>query len=78
MEEHTRQRDKLMYPRLLIEVSMNQQFPNRISFLDEFDDEIDLEVHYEWLLVLCKNCSGLGHTTEKFRNKDKPKQDWVP
>ena len=74
LDEHTRHRSKLMYPRLLIEVSMNQDFPTTISFIDEFDEEIDLEIQYEWLPISCKNCSGIGHKAEDCRHAIQTKQ----
>ena len=47
VDENTRRRDKLMFPRILMEVNIEHSFPNRISFVNEFTYEIDVEVVYE-------------------------------
>ncbi|XP_062088757.1 uncharacterized protein LOC133795319 [Humulus lupulus] len=48
----------------------------------EFDHDIELEVKYEWLPLVCYNCSGLGHETKncrkKMEGKDTVKQQWIP
>lgn len=67
-----------MFPRLLLEVSINQSFPGKVSFINEFGDEIDIEIVYEWLPITCKHCSGMGHKDTECRNKPQTKQAWVP
>ncbi|XP_062099808.1 uncharacterized protein LOC133805654 [Humulus lupulus] len=74
----TKYRDRLYYPRILIEISMDQQFPTTISFLNEFDQEIDLQVEYEWIPIVCKSCSRIGHDAQVCRRKNQGKQVWVP
>ncbi|XP_062119155.1 uncharacterized protein LOC133832892 [Humulus lupulus] len=74
----TKYRDRLHYPRILIEISMDQQFPATISIVNEFDQEIDIQVEYEWVLVVCKNCSGIGHDAQVCRKKTQGTQVWVP
>ncbi|XP_062113169.1 uncharacterized protein LOC133824306 [Humulus lupulus] len=65
----TKHRDRLCYPRILIEVSMDQDFPARIGFMNEFDQEIELQVQYEWVPIVCQHCSGFGHETQLCRKK---------
>ncbi|XP_062075912.1 uncharacterized protein LOC133780045 [Humulus lupulus] len=74
----TKNRDRLAYPRILIEVTMTQDFPSRISFLNEFDQEVDIFVEYEWKPTVCTNCSGLGHEAQVCRKSKIVKQEWVP
>ncbi|XP_062075600.1 uncharacterized protein LOC133779685 [Humulus lupulus] len=78
----TKHRDRLMYPRILIEVSLGQEFPVTISFTDEFNHDVDLEVKYEWLPLVCYTCSRMGHETNQCRKKqegkDTVKQKWIP
>ncbi|XP_062102998.1 uncharacterized protein LOC133813991 [Humulus lupulus] len=74
----TKYRDRLYYPRILIEISMDQQFPATISFLNEFDQEIDLQVEYEWIPIICKSCSGIGHEAQVCRKNNQGTQVWVP
>uniref|UniRef100_A0A803P9P2 CCHC-type domain-containing protein n=1 Tax=Cannabis sativa TaxID=3483 RepID=A0A803P9P2_CANSA len=78
----TKNRDRLQYPRILIQVSLAQEFPEKISFIDEFDHEVELDVKYEWLPLVCYNCSGIGHKTSECRKKEEKKeagkQVWMP
>ncbi|XP_062104432.1 uncharacterized protein LOC133815631 [Humulus lupulus] len=74
----TKWRDMLSYPRILIEVSLDQEFPTSIGFLNEFDQEIGLQVEYEWLPIVCHHCSGFDHETQLCRKKQPVKQEWVP
>ncbi|XP_062088347.1 uncharacterized protein LOC133794921 [Humulus lupulus] len=78
----TKHRDRLMYPRILIEVSIGQDFPVTVSFTDEFNHDVELEVKYEWLPLVCYTCSGMGHETNNCRKKqegkDTVKQKWIP
>ncbi|KAF4402302.1 hypothetical protein G4B88_003223 [Cannabis sativa] len=75
-------RDRLQYPRILIQVSLAQNFPEKIEFIDEFNHEVELEVKYEWIPLVCYNCSGIGHSTKDCRRKEEKqeqsKQVWVP
>ncbi|XP_062093615.1 uncharacterized protein LOC133799633 [Humulus lupulus] len=50
----TKNRDRIAYPRILIEVSMAQDFPTHISFMNEFDQEVDIQVEYEWKPITCQ------------------------
>ncbi|XP_062114416.1 uncharacterized protein LOC133825501 [Humulus lupulus] len=74
----TRNRDRLAYPRILIEVTMKQEFPSRISFRNELDQEVDIFVEYEWKPTICTNCSGLGHEAHICRKSKAVRQEWVP
>ena len=78
LDEATRNRSKLMYPRVLVEVRMNQEFPTDLMFINEFGLEVMLGIHYEWIPITCKNCAGLGHQADECRNKATVKQKWVP
>ncbi|XP_062112517.1 uncharacterized protein LOC133823685 [Humulus lupulus] len=78
VDDITKHRERLLYPRILIEVSLAQYFPPKISFTDEFDHDIELDVKYEWIPLICKNCSGMGHGTNVCRNKVQTKKAWVP
>uniref|UniRef100_A0A803QQX9 CCHC-type domain-containing protein n=1 Tax=Cannabis sativa TaxID=3483 RepID=A0A803QQX9_CANSA len=74
--------DRLQYPKILIQASLAQDFPEKISFIDEFDHEVDLDIKYEWLPLVCYNCSGIGHRTSNCRKKEEKKeagkQVWMP
>uniref|UniRef100_A0A803QGH3 DUF4283 domain-containing protein n=1 Tax=Cannabis sativa TaxID=3483 RepID=A0A803QGH3_CANSA len=73
----TKEQDKLSYPRVLIEVSIHQEFPHTIYFENEHGMNVSVTVSYEWKPILCKNCKGMGHETIDCRKKDKIQQEWV-
>ncbi|XP_062089009.1 uncharacterized protein LOC133795572 [Humulus lupulus] len=77
VDEITKNRDRLNYPRILIEVSLTQDFPYEVSFTKEFDQKVVVDVFYEWKPVLCGHCKGYGHITENCRKKDGRKKEWV-
>ncbi|XP_060960884.1 uncharacterized protein LOC133031410 [Cannabis sativa] len=73
----TKERDKLSYPRVLIEVSIHQEFPDTIYFENEFGNTVPAKVNYEWKPILCKNCKGMGHETIDCRKREGKTQEWV-
>ncbi|KAM6571878.1 hypothetical protein CsatA_015958 [Cannabis sativa] len=77
VDEVTRERDKLLFPRILIEVSLEQEFPGLIYFENEYGEDISMIVKYEWKPIICKHCKGMGHPTEECRRKEAKKQEWV-
>uniref|UniRef100_A0A803PNA5 Reverse transcriptase domain-containing protein n=1 Tax=Cannabis sativa TaxID=3483 RepID=A0A803PNA5_CANSA len=68
----TKERDKLTYPRVLIE-----DFPDLIYFDNEHGIKVSVAVKYEWKPIVCKHCQGMGHTSEDCRRKEGKKQEWV-
>ena len=48
-----------------------------ISFINEFDKEVDLVVTYEWKPTTCTSCKGLGHEAVTCK-KQEGKKVWVP
>ncbi|XP_062080927.1 uncharacterized protein LOC133785726 [Humulus lupulus] len=77
VDEVTKFRDKLSFPRVLIEVSLKQDFPDIIYFEDENGFNTSVSVTYEWKPIVCNHCSGLGHSTAECRKKGGRKQEWV-
>ncbi|XP_062075606.1 uncharacterized protein LOC133779692 [Humulus lupulus] len=73
----TKERDKLSYPRVLIEVCLQQDFPSCIEFEDEFCFNVTEGVTYEWKPIMCGHCKGMGHATNDCRRKEGRKQQWI-
>uniref|UniRef100_A0A803NFJ2 CCHC-type domain-containing protein n=1 Tax=Cannabis sativa TaxID=3483 RepID=A0A803NFJ2_CANSA len=73
----TRDRDRLNYPRVLVEVLMHQEFPSMLEFEDEHGSMVSVGVKYEWKPDLCTNCSGLGHLATDCKKKNGAKREWV-
>lgn len=74
-DQATRKREKLQYARILVEVHMNEKFPDKIAFVNEHECNVRVLVVYEWKHVLCENGKGLGHETLECRIK-KVKKVW--
>lgn len=52
----TKKKERLSFSRVLIEVSINQDFPTMINFINDRDQEVDLMIHYELKPVSYSNC----------------------
>ncbi|XP_074299724.1 uncharacterized protein LOC141630876 [Silene latifolia] len=66
-DEATQNRDFLGYARTMVEVNVDQEFPNEIGFFDENGKQHWLRVMYDWLPITCGKCKGMGHETAKCR-----------
>uniref|UniRef100_A0A803NJX8 DUF4283 domain-containing protein n=1 Tax=Cannabis sativa TaxID=3483 RepID=A0A803NJX8_CANSA len=77
VDEATKRRDKLSFPRVLIEVSLQQEYPELIEFEDEKGCNTTVAVTYEWKPLVCSHCSGMGHLAVNCRKKVKRKQEWI-
>ena len=72
----TTNRDRPEYARVLIELSIDQDLPEQISFENEDEQDVDIQIHYEWKLIICTSCKGLGHTQDQCRKRVTTR--WVP
>ncbi|XP_074301363.1 uncharacterized protein LOC141632747 [Silene latifolia] len=57
----TLDKTRLRYARLMVEVEVGQEFPNKIYFKDEKGNDVCVCVEYEWKPVVCGSCKGIGH-----------------
>ncbi|XP_062089026.1 uncharacterized protein LOC133795589 [Humulus lupulus] len=76
-DSFTRNKERLLYPRVLVEVKLKQDFPEIISFTNELQQDIHLTVKYEWLPITCGKCQGLGHRSELCKKEGEVRQKWV-
>uniref|UniRef100_A0A803QIE2 DUF4283 domain-containing protein n=1 Tax=Cannabis sativa TaxID=3483 RepID=A0A803QIE2_CANSA len=76
VDEITKERDHLKYPRVLVEVKMNQELLGLLEFDDEHGMLTRVGVKYEWKPTSCSNC-GMGHGAADCRKNSKPTQEWV-
>ncbi|XP_074271392.1 uncharacterized protein LOC141595329 [Silene latifolia] len=63
----TLDKTRLGYARLMIEVEVGQDLPNRLFFKDEKGVEQCVTVEYEWRPDVCSHCKGIGHSTDQCR-----------
>ncbi|XP_030479597.2 uncharacterized protein LOC115696849 [Cannabis sativa] len=74
----TKDRERLSYVRVLIEVQMDQQLPNLIEFENEYDFNTSVCVKYEWRPITCSHCSGVGNSAEECKKAAVPaKYQWI-
>ncbi|XP_060202694.1 uncharacterized protein LOC132631110 [Lycium barbarum] len=67
IDNATNMRERLMYARRMVEVTLNQACPDFVMFENEKGQVIEQEVTYEWRPVLCAHCKNFGHTQELCR-----------
>lgn len=65
----TTQKDMLACARLLVEVKLDQDFLEVISFTDEKGQLQTQKVVYECKPIICNDCHGIGHTMDQCRQK---------
>uniref|UniRef100_A0A803QPA7 DUF4283 domain-containing protein n=1 Tax=Cannabis sativa TaxID=3483 RepID=A0A803QPA7_CANSA len=78
LDDITKKKERLNFPRIMIEVRLFQEFPEMIYFRNELQQDIDIMVKYKWLPIVCGNCTGLGHGTSVCRKTKETKAIWVP
>ncbi|XP_074305233.1 uncharacterized protein LOC141640282 [Silene latifolia] len=60
----TMDKTRLGYARIMVEVEVGQEFPDKIYFKDEKGSIVCVCVEYEWKPVVCGSCKGIGHTKD--------------
>lgn len=58
-----------MFARVLVEVEVDQQFPDRVQFKNEKGMVVDQKAHYAWRPIVCKQCSVYGHSQSECVRK---------
>lgn len=67
--QYTEQKVGLSFTRLLIEVEMDQNLPEKIQFRNEKGIIVEQRVIYDLRPYLCKHCQKYGHTEVECRKK---------
>ncbi|XP_074271216.1 uncharacterized protein LOC141595142 [Silene latifolia] len=57
----TLDKTRLGYARLMVEVQVGQDFPDKLYFNDEHGHQNCVLVEYEWKPLICTMCKGIGH-----------------
>ncbi|XP_060965333.1 uncharacterized protein LOC133034296 [Cannabis sativa] len=73
----TRERERLNYPRVLVEVIMDQKLPDMLEFENEYGMNTSVGVKYEWKPISCSHCSGIGHSAAECKRSAPAKQQWI-
>ncbi|KAL2938348.1 Gag polyprotein [Bienertia sinuspersici] len=67
-------RDKLQYARVMVEVLIDQYFPNSVTFMNEKGCQVQAPIGYEWKPTKCDKCKKFGHhETACYYSKEAPK-----
>ncbi|XP_074300078.1 uncharacterized protein LOC141631285 [Silene latifolia] len=83
-DEATMQKTRLGFARVMVELKIDQKFPDSIKFLDEKQQVIEIQIGYEWKPILCTKCKQLGHAKDTCRKgkkmiQTKPiRKEWRP
>ncbi|XP_074290286.1 uncharacterized protein LOC141617016 [Silene latifolia] len=67
IDDLTIERTLLGFARVMVEVTIDQQFPDKIKFEDELGQEVTVLVEYDWLPITCMKCKGIGHSAAQCR-----------
>lgn len=70
MDELTRRKGRLQFARVLIDMKIQDNPPDKVKFVNEFGTIMEQRIVYEWKPVKCRNCSGYGHKTDECRREE--------
>ncbi|KAF9590443.1 hypothetical protein IFM89_035278 [Coptis chinensis] len=65
MDEATKQKKRIDYARLCIEVNVSAKLPNSFTVELALGDERIISFEYPWISKRCEKCQKFGHETEK-------------
>ncbi|KAL2901529.1 hypothetical protein RDABS01_026611 [Bienertia sinuspersici] len=74
LDATTTKRDKLQYARVMVEVLIDQNFPDSVTFMNEKGCHVQAPIGYEWKPTKCGKCKKYGHhETACYYSKEAPK-----
>jgi len=75
-DRYTKDKVMIKYARMLIDMSLDGQFPHYIEFFIEEDVLIRQQVHYEWKPIKCTHCKMFGHEEIHCKKKGSTRTEW--
>lgn len=63
----TQNKDKTNYARVLSEMNLNKEFPEKVSYMNVFGEIETQTVDYEWKPLKCTSCAMFAHLKEDCR-----------
>jgi len=78
IDKYTRDKSFLKYARLLIEIQLEDNFPEYIEFVNEQNVVVRQRLKYEWKPTKCDFCKMFGHTRDDYRKKPQSRTEWRP
>ncbi|KAL2930105.1 hypothetical protein RDABS01_035515 [Bienertia sinuspersici] len=74
LDATTTRRDKLQYARVMVEVLIDQSFPDCVTFMNEKGCHVQAPIGYEWIPTKCEKCKKYGHhETACYYSKEAPR-----
>lgn len=67
--------EKLQFTRIHVEMSIGQDFPDQLSFMNEKGLLTTVDVYYDWKPEICSRCKKMGYNGKDYRMQVKKK--WV-
>ncbi|XP_062103007.1 uncharacterized protein LOC133813999 [Humulus lupulus] len=67
VDKFTRERSRIQYARILVEMEVTDNPPKSIQYINEHGQIMEQGVEYEWLPIKCKTCAGFGHSMTDCR-----------
>ncbi|XP_074283597.1 uncharacterized protein LOC141608138 [Silene latifolia] len=79
-DEATTNKTFMGFARIMVEVTIGQQFPDSIQFFDENGNIQRARIVYDWLPTTCSSCKRMGHIVEVCRkgNANVGQKVWKP
>lgn len=78
IDNATSKHERMMYARVLIEMSIYDEFPNEIYFINEHDELVSQRATYDWKPVICWKCKEVGHLEGNCRSGEHRKRASKP
>ena len=81
LDSATQQKARLRFARILVDMNINDEFPEEIHFTNVHDKLVTQQVVYEWKSILCTKCHKMGHNDQECSsepNKNKATNDKRP
>uniref|UniRef100_A0A803Q184 Reverse transcriptase domain-containing protein n=1 Tax=Cannabis sativa TaxID=3483 RepID=A0A803Q184_CANSA len=70
VDQHTKDRTRIQFARVLVEMEITDEPPSAISYLNEFGQLSEQKIDYEWMPAKCKKCAGFGHIQADCRREE--------
>ena len=67
MDNATLTKARMLYARVLVDMSLVDGFPKKLFFSNENDELITQRVQYDWLPSWCTKCAHFGHVIDTCR-----------
>ncbi|XP_074271397.1 uncharacterized protein LOC141595333 [Silene latifolia] len=73
-DEHTTNKSKLAFARVLIDVDLSKELPKAIKLNTPYRGSLLQAVAYEWVPHFCSACKKVGHTKDRWTIVSTPKE----